>query len=453
MPTDGEKLELYHRLMEVSHGIEERPVQTMDTTFETILEEATRRTGTIQAAIFVGDEDERVLRVSASLGLSSRFRDTVIIPYGMGITGKAVATREVGISTNLKTDERKLFKTDEEVGSVLAAPFRTGTGALNVYRPEASEFRPEQVRFITDIVDYCGLFVYAIYEHERAKYNALGSIRVMAKACEQKSRWTANHSEKVKVIAVKIASKLGMSWAKIREVALGAELHDIGKIGIPDYILDKEGSLDPGERERMRQHPNTGCELLGELIKVSPSYRYALPYIRDHHEFLDGSGYPNGKSREKLGIEARITAIADAAEAMTSLRPYQDPMPVEVMIEELLAYSKQEPINPMLRPLHRTLKRIKKEIIANPETLYGAAGYGSMEEMGASGLTYGFIMDSLSYTTLDEMLACERIPVIQGLMREYWVKDVGKGDHYDAGVVNKFRGSRPHLYITVERAV
>ncbi len=147
----------------------------------------------------------------------------------------------------------------------------------------------------------------------------LQAIKLMAGFVEAKDRYTGAHVERVMEISIRIAQCMGLTPKELELIRLGSILHDIGKIGISDDILNKEDSLTQDELERMKQHVEIGVE----LVKNIPFLRPVIPIIRHHHERYDGSGYPDGLSGEAIPLSARIVAVADCFDALTSQRPYR----------------------------------------------------------------------------------------------------------------------------------
>ena len=148
---------------------------------------------------------------------------------------------------------------------------------------------------------------------------ALGTITTLAKAIEARDRHTGAHIERVREYSLAIARQLELNEEEIWRVGVGAMLHDLGKIGVPDAILNKRGELTPMEAEVMRRHPMIGAGLL----EADPALTIALPAVLHHHERWDGSGYPHGLSGERISLEGRIVCVADAYDAMVSDRPYR----------------------------------------------------------------------------------------------------------------------------------
>jgi putative nucleotidyltransferase with HDIG domain len=150
----------------------------------------------------------------------------------------------------------------------------------------------------------------------------LDTIRSLASAIDAKDRSTRGHSGRVAALAVEIGRELGLDEAQQKALAYGGLLHDIGKIGIPEAILDKPDPLAPEEMDLMRSHPVIGAEILrGVEFLVT-----AALAVRGHHERWDGTGYPDGLAGEQIPLIARIVNAADTYDACTSVRPYQPTM-------------------------------------------------------------------------------------------------------------------------------
>jgi putative two-component system response regulator len=146
-----------------------------------------------------------------------------------------------------------------------------------------------------------------------------------ARAVDGKSPYTKGHSDRVTRYALLLADRLGLSLADREVLRRGATLHDIGKIAVPDAILEKPGPLTPAEYEVVRQHPLRGAAMVEPLESV----RDTIPIIRWHHERMDGVGYPDGLAGEQIPLLARVTAVADVYDALSSDRPYRAGLPPE----------------------------------------------------------------------------------------------------------------------------
>jgi len=165
----------------------------------------------------------------------------------------------------------------------------------------------------------------------------LASVQSLAEALELKDPYTRGHSVRVSHYSVVIARAIGIDGETLRQVELGGHVHDIGKIGVRESVLNKAGRLTPDEYEHIMTHPLLGWRILAPLLGDTP---IALNIVRSHHERFDGRGVPDGLKGLDIPLEARIAAAADALDAMTSDRPYRvSEMTLPLAIEELLRHS------------------------------------------------------------------------------------------------------------------
>ncbi len=161
----------------------------------------------------------------------------------------------------------------------------------------------------------------------------MGAIRSLAGALEAKDRYTRGHSDRVTEIAVIMAGRAGLSARQVEQIRLAGTVHDIGKIGVPEAILLKPGRLTEDEYGLVKLHPDRAERILEPIIRD----RRVLAVVRHHHERFDGRGYPDGLRGEEIPLGARILAVADTYDAMTSDRPYRDGLTVEQARSQLLA--------------------------------------------------------------------------------------------------------------------
>ena len=159
----------------------------------------------------------------------------------------------------------------------------------------------------------------------------LNTIYALAATIEARDAYTYGHSRKVRGYAVALAEALGLTSEKVAIIDTAALLHDIGKIGIPDDVLNKAGALNPEEWELIKSHPQLSATIIGHVPNLIP----CLHGILHHHERWDGTGYPSGLKSENIPLEARILCIADAFDAMTSPRPYRDSMSNQEAVDQL----------------------------------------------------------------------------------------------------------------------
>ncbi|MET9700139.1 HD-GYP domain-containing protein [Streptomyces sp. NPDC006529] len=176
---------------------------------------------------------------------------------------------------------------------------------------------------------YISCWVFAQYHRERAAHQA--TIRALVQAVDIKDRYTRGHSERVGQASAMIARELGMAEDRMEVLRIAGILHDVGKLGVPTRLLRKDGPLTPEERRIIELHPEYGHEMVRGIGFLGE----ARAAILHHHERVDGSGYPYGLTGEQIPVPARVVAVADAFDAMTSTRSYSRARPVPTALGEL----------------------------------------------------------------------------------------------------------------------
>ena len=156
-------------------------------------------------------------------------------------------------------------------------------------------------------------------------------LSVLSRAIEARDAYTRGHSARVTAIAEALARRLEWDDRRLDLLHIGGPLHDIGKLAISDEVLAKPDRLDEQELAQIREHPRHGARLLLRLA----AFRGALPYVLYHHERWDGTGYPTGRAGEEIPVEARVLAVADAFDAMTSDRPYRPALSHDAAVAEV----------------------------------------------------------------------------------------------------------------------
>lgn len=191
----------------------------------------------------------------------------------------------------------------------------------------------------------------------------LSTVDALAAALETKDDQTGNHARRVRDYAVLLSEEFDSGILDSEALVFGFLLHDVGKIGIPEHILMKPGPLSEGEWEIMRRHPNMGARILGTVDFLQP---HAIGVVLHHHERWDGGGYPAGLRGGDIPVGARLFAVADAFDAMTSDRPYRSGMPIEAAMTEILKYSgtqfDPEVVHCFLRSKDLILGRLAQDI-------------------------------------------------------------------------------------------
>ncbi|MCL4309425.1 MAG: HD domain-containing protein [Actinomycetota bacterium] len=222
--------------------------------------------------------------------------------------------------------------------SLCLAPIRTSErnfGLLILAEARSGEREPfttEKLRLARSIGDQTSSALNRAELFEKLQRSYLETVLSLATAVEAKDAYTAGHAEKLSAIAVAVGRELGLEDEELDSLHRGAILHDVGKIGVDDSILQKRGSLTDEEWERMRRHPDIGAQIL----KPVPQLKNAALIVRHHHERFDGHGYPSGLAGEEIPVGARILAVADAFSAMVDQRVYKEPVSRRAALEELI---------------------------------------------------------------------------------------------------------------------
>jgi putative nucleotidyltransferase with HDIG domain len=207
-------------------------------------------------------------------------------------------------------------------------------GVLEVQSPKQEAFRPTIVRALDVLADACAVSI-----HEREISGALktsleATIVALCRAIRFSDDFTATHQERVALIACAIGEELGLSTDQIQGLRIGALVHDIGKVEIPRDVLTQTRRLSGAERSMIMHHPEVGYAIVADIPFPWPVAKITA----QHHERLDGSGYPSGLKGDEIILEARIVAVADTLEAMASFRPYK----VAKTIDEALTYLSEQ---------------------------------------------------------------------------------------------------------------
>jgi HD-GYP domain-containing protein (c-di-GMP phosphodiesterase class II) len=197
---------------------------------------------------------------------------------------------------------------------------------------EISELAETFNKMAGDIEEYIERLKQAAEENREL---FIGSIRMLAAAIDEKDPYTRGHSGRVAKYSVTIGQELGLSAEELDRLRISALLHDVGKIGVDDRVLKKPGSLTPEEFELMKQHPSKGANIMRPVAQL----KEMLPGIELHHEHVNGAGYPYGLRGDQIPLMARIIAVADTLDAMTTNRPYQSAMDLDYALERVRKFT------------------------------------------------------------------------------------------------------------------
>jgi HD-GYP domain-containing protein (c-di-GMP phosphodiesterase class II) len=269
------------------------------------------------------------------------------IPAGKGIIGYVVQTGETVLVEDVDKDSRHFDKIDDISGittkSILAVPLVSQTvilgseagdsesqiiGGLETLNKVDGYFTEEDAQLLRVFANQAATVLKIANLYADANELFLDTIEALVAAVDAKDPYTEGHSQRVSAFSVAVAKELGMSPDLIRQIRIGSLLHDVGKIGIADSILLKPGPLTSEEWLVMKKHPAIGANIMGVVRKLQDE----IPALEQHHERMDGKGYPNGLNRDEISLIGRIVAVADVFDAVTSNRPYRQGMqPKEAM--------------------------------------------------------------------------------------------------------------------------
>ncbi len=267
------------------------------------------------------------------------------LPIDICLSGWVIKNRVPAVVEDIYNDSRTTIDPYKGtfVRSLAIVPIRTvdPIGAIGCYWAEKTQPTTEQIKTLQVIADTAAIAMDNInYRTEIAGKAALlestvdGTLLAVAKMVEKRDLYTFGHQRRVAQIALAIASELGLPEDKCALVYRSSIVHDIGKISIPSELLVKPDKLTKVEYDYIKVHPVQGYEILKDVPLLLPVAEIAL----QHHERLDGSGYPYGLRGDEIKLEARIVCVADVFEAMNFHRPYRPALGPEAALQELTAH-------------------------------------------------------------------------------------------------------------------
>ena len=314
-------------------------------TFQVVLDEVTKILRTDAAAILRLDPHSGTLKYEYWRGFRSSGIDRINISLGEGYAGRMALNRKSVHIYDLHESEQDLshipLLTEEGFVAYYAVPLiakGTVLGVLEVFHRERIASNGEWLAFLETLAGQAAIAIdnaELFSKLERSNVDLLqaydATIEGWAHALDLKDEETEDHSQRVTKLTLRIAGKMGTKEEDLAHVRRGALLHDIGKMGIPDSILLKPGKLTDEEWEIMRKHPVYAFEMLSSIDYLRPALD--IPYC--HHEKWDGSGYPRGLRGKQIPLSARIFAVVDVHDALTSDRPYRKAWTKEKTLEHI----------------------------------------------------------------------------------------------------------------------
>jgi putative nucleotidyltransferase with HDIG domain len=350
------------RLLDTSRGMVERLRALLDVGVELgatldrsrllhlILERVGQLLHAEAATVFELVEGTGDLVLCAGTQVAPHLCGEIRVPVGEGIAGWVAREGQTIVVPDVRQDPRFYPKVDEQTDfvtrSILCTPLavqeqvpgreglfrrRVIGVAQAVNKQGDGVFTPTDVEIFEALAQHAAVAMERTRLHQQINEMFTNAIAALAEAIEAKDAYTRGHTRRVTVASVAIADEMGLHAGEVAAIRAAALLHDIGKIGMPDYILHKPGRATEDEMEIIRRHPLDGARILRPLHHL----REVIPGVAEHHERYDGTGYPRGLRGEEISLAGRIIAVADVFDAMTSDRPYRRALPAEAALEEL----------------------------------------------------------------------------------------------------------------------
>jgi hypothetical protein len=303
--------------------------------FETCLNTLLSLTGLSAGAIFLLSPDGKTLKVRVSAGLPGTL-SAAVIPTGQGAAGWAASHGQmVTVSESTPWKEGDLPEVERCMALALHVPMTAAgrtRGVITIgLREGQKEIPADDILTIRDLANQVAVALENAELKRKEERTYIETVAALAAAVEARDKYTRGHSRRVTEISVEIARIMGKPEWFVKDIESAALLHDIGKIGFPDQILCNPGPLPPDGVHVIRNHP-----LAGEnILKPVGSLSRLCSIVRHHHEQFDGSGYPDRLRGEEIPLAARVIAVADSFDAMTSERPYRPPRSRDDAVAEL----------------------------------------------------------------------------------------------------------------------
>ena len=311
-------------------------VLDLDKLLEVSLAMVNQRLHIQRSSIMLYREEEAALEVVAARGAHMHLMGKMV-HLGEGVAGYVAQTREPLLVEDIRKDGRFDVKRSGNygTGSFISVPLIFQGALLGVINANdtvsGKPFDRGHMEVLTTVAGQISAAIANARLYENVKENSIRMVEALATTLEAKDPYTCGHSERVTAYAIRLGKRMGLSREQLDTLRYAGLLHDIGKIGVPEEILQKTAPLTDDEWAVIAQHPIIGERIIGTLDFLSG----AREIIRRHHERWDGQGYPDGLKNGQIGVLSHILSVADAFDAMTSVRPYRDARTTEDALEEI----------------------------------------------------------------------------------------------------------------------
>ncbi len=312
----------------------------VNTICQRVLEEADKILSPQNLSIMLLDSSKKRLYTRHSIGRNAESARSFTADISVGLIGHVLQLGEPVTVCDIRTDKR--ISLPYPVKSILCVPLVTDDQAMGLLlvcdKRSGDEFWSRELKLMGMFASEVASSIRKAQLYENNSKMFINTVEALASAIDAKDPYTYGHSKRVAQLSVTICEKLGMPKSNTKFVELAALLHDIGKIGTPESILNKPGQLRPDEFDKIKEHPAKGAEILSNIEEFSD----IIKWIKHHHEWYDGKGYPDQIAAGHIPLEARIITIADAYDAMTSDRPYRKGMPSLEVIKIMEEFTRSQ---------------------------------------------------------------------------------------------------------------
>lgn len=306
------------------------------------IEAATTLADAETGSLLLVDRETGDLFFEVALGKKGEMLKEMRLAKGQGIAGWVVDKGEPVIVNDTCTDPRFFRGADEkssfQTKNMICVPVKTKDmviGVLQAINKKKGLFDEEDREVLFALANQVAIAVENANLYQELKDAFHGTAQALAETIEKRDPYTGGHTHRVMNYSLAIGRMMGLSEKEMEHLKLAAILHDIGKIGIRDSILLKNDRLDKDEAMTMNRHTEYGSEILGHVKQL----KEVMPGVRGHHEKYDGTGYPDRLKGPDIPFIARIIAVADTFDAMTTDRPYRKALSIQTAIEELRRFS------------------------------------------------------------------------------------------------------------------
>ena len=303
------------------------------------MEAATRLMKAEVGSLLLVDEEKRQLYFEVALGDQEEEIKTISLNFGEGIAGWVAQHGEPLVVNSPKKDPRFFKGVDErtefKTRNIICVPVKVKKKLIGVLeainKKGKGRFDREDLSLLTSLADQVAIALDNSRLYEELEEMFFQTAESLADAIEKRDPYTGGHTQRVTLYSQSIAKYLQLEPLEKKWLKIASVLHDIGKIGVEDDILKKRERLTPEEFNVIKRHSDMGAEILEHIRQL----REIVPGVKYHHEHVDGKGYPNGLRGKEIPILAKIVAVADTYDAMTTDRPYRKAMEKEGAIKEL----------------------------------------------------------------------------------------------------------------------